>query len=401
MFEALAIRQRSGALPTAPFDVGLLAEALVFYSEVTLIANRSVFETLLDYCPADVLAELLESRFLRLAYEEQDVAVITTDAGTANETHDPITWSMPDLELQRFLPSLLATRIGKSGKARRLSNRLARHIERIHHQQSLADAARDDLLNENYVTGSVQTLLARYVPSYPRDRAYFRTIPSGKKLAVETNIDFAQANLEYHTHIPATHSSLNSAYLLAHLVNVRADLHFAARYASEMALDSVPALIIREQLGQLLSAREHSGRNIERFQEFVYGDGRAIGEAIRSKERNFADLLPILERSRKFKEWLKGRAAQSDLVREYFREVTQETWTDRLPVKGVRWFLFTAGGLGLDLAGAGGLGTAAGVGLSAFDAFIMDKLLSGWKPNQFVSQHLASFVAGTGPTNRG
>gem|GEM_PF-3660761 len=45
--------------PNCPFDVGLLAEALVFSSEVTLIANRSVFETLLDYCPADVLAELL------------------------------------------------------------------------------------------------------------------------------------------------------------------------------------------------------------------------------------------------------------------------------------------------------------------------------------------------------
>lgn len=393
MFEALTIRQRGGlgVQRTPAFDVGLLAEALVFYGDVRLIANRTVFDTLLDYCPPEVLAEFLESGFLRLAYEEQDVAVMTTDTGTAKEAHEPIAWSIPELQLQAFLPSQLATRVGKSGKARRLTNRLARNIELIHLPQSLIDAAREDLLNAGYVESSIQALFDRFVPLYPRRLSYFRPISVGTKMAVETNIDFVKANLEYHTHIPVSHSSLSAAQLLAYLVNVRADLHFAARYTSEMAVDEVSALIQRDQLTQLL--RQRSGHEMERFQEFVYGDGRMIGEVIRSKEKTFVDLLPILERSRKFKGWLKDQPPGSDLVKAYFREVTKETWVDKLPVKGVRWFLFTAVGAGLDLAGTGGLGTAAGIGLSAIDAFIVDRLISGWKPNQFVSRDLGSLAS--------
>lgn len=58
----------------------------------------------------------------------------------------------------------------------------------------------------------------------------------------------------------------------------------------------------------------------------------------------------------------------------------------------MRWSLFTGAGLLLDALYGGGLGTASGLALSAGDAFLLDKLVKGWKPNQFIDNTLQEFV---------
>lgn len=65
---------------------------------------------------------------------------------------------------------------------------------------------------------------------------------------------------------------------------------------------------------------------------------------------------------------------------------------DKLPAKSVRWSLFTGAGIGLDALGAGGIGTTAGVALSALDSFVIDKILKGWKPHHFVEGDLKGFI---------
>lgn len=42
----------------------------------------------------------------------------------------------------------------------------------------------------------------------------------------------------------------------------------------------------------------------------------------------------------------------------------------------------------------GGLGTLGGVALSALDSFVLDRMLKGWKPNQFVEGPLRRFLDG-------
>ena len=71
----------------------------------------------------------------------------------------------------------------------------------------------------------------------------------------------------------------------------------------------------------------------------------------------------------------------------------EETWVEKLPAKRTRWSIFTGIGLGIDALGAGGLGTAASVAVSAVDAFLVDKLTKGWKPHQFVEKDLKSLFA--------
>lgn len=85
------------------------------------------------------------------------------------------------------------------------------------------------------------------------------------------------------------------------------------------------------------------------------------------------------------------REHQKDLLKEYFKEATAATWVDGLPVKSLRWSVFTAIGLGVDALGAGGVGTIAATALGAADTFLLDRLLKGWKPTQFI-EALRPFV---------
>jgi hypothetical protein len=48
--------------------------------------------------------------------------------------------------------------------------------------------------------------------------------------------------------------------------------------------------------------------------------------------------------------------------------------------------------LAIDALGGGGLGTAAGLAISAGDAFILNSIIGGWKPNQFIDNQLRTFV---------
>ncbi len=383
MFERIVIRQRSSASLGNPLDLGVLAEALIFYSDIRLVANHAVLSALLRTETPDVLAELLEEGFLKLVYEADELLIMTENTATPAEVHEPVSGSIPMLDLEVLLPKVLYEVYGRSGKARRIANRLARNIEVFRYSSSLSDEAREELSDERYVKESIGALMRTYVPEY-QGSTQFKTSRRGNKLAVFSDIRFPEANRFYHQRISASHSSLSPAYLLAHLLSVKADLHFAARYDSEIAIDDINALIIRQHLGQLFDRLETSQKSAAAFQEFVFDDSRAIAEVVRQGSRRLADLLPILPKAAKFKEWLRSEAPQRDVVKAYFQEVVAPTWIDKLPSKVMRWFLFTAAGLAA--------GTVPGLGLGVIDTFLLERLLKGWKPNQFIDDHLRKLI---------
>ena len=107
----------------------------------------------------------------------------------------------------------------------------------------------------------------------------------------------------------------------------------------------------------------------------------------------FAAVLKLLDSADKFRHWLHQQPPDTNLVRAYYQEAIKDTWAEKLPAKSTRWSIFTGVGLGIDALGAGGLGTAANVAVSAVDAFLVDKLAKGWKPHQFVERDLKPLLA--------
>lgn len=126
MFERIVIRQRSSASLGKPLDLGVLAEALIFYSDVHLVANSVVLSGLLRTEKPEVLIELLEQDFLKLAYEADELLIMTENTATPSEIHRPVSGTMERFDLRVLLPTVLKEIYGRSGKARRVANRLAR-----------------------------------------------------------------------------------------------------------------------------------------------------------------------------------------------------------------------------------------------------------------------------------
>ena len=384
MFERVTVRHRSTSIEQA-IDLGVLAEALIFYSEVIFVADYPVLRALLTKVAPEILLELVESGFLRLAYEADRLAVMTEASGSDQERYDAVYYTAPRHQLQNALPDILTEVTGKSGMGRRLANRLSRHIEVVHLSDSTTADAREKLGADAYVSQAVRLLLNRLAPEYAGG-AEFRVVRDGKMFRAETDIDFQQANLWYHKRVPPKDATLTTAFLLAHVVNVETDLLVAARFGGELAIDEVNSDLIRLNVDDILRTSRPGREQVEAFQDFVFDDSRAIGESVRSGRSSIADVLAVLPQAKKFHQWIRRDDVTPDVVKAYFREATASTWVDRLPAKSARWSIFTAAGVLLDVAGAGGLGTTAGVAAGAFDTFLLDRLLKGWKPTQFVEQ---------------
>ncbi len=206
-----------------------------------------------------------------------------------------------------------------------------------------------------------------------------------------TEVNFGEANRAYHEHVPASDSSLSTAYILAQLLGTRTNLEKASSLSSDLSLGTVSSIIGANKIASILKSHETSRKVLERFTEWVVNDSRAISQAVETRQRSFADVLALVHQAQKFKEWLKKQDQSSDLCKEYCRAVSRLDWADKLPTKSLRWLLVNGAGLAAGPAGPL-VGAAAGVGLSAADVFLLDKLVRGWGPNHFVEGPLKEFI---------
>jgi hypothetical protein len=117
-----------------------------------------------------------------------------------------------------------------------------------------------------------------------------------------------------------------------------------------------------------------------------------IASVINNGSKGIREFNKLYEKSHKYKEWLKELDGDSKLINEYCRAITTDSAFDKSPMKIMRYFAFTALGFGADLLGAGGLGTMTSLGISGIDAFVLDKLFGGWKPNQFINKDVKKFL---------
>ena len=307
--------------------------------------------------------------------------------------HDFIVYDAVRHHLQNCLPQLLKELIGQQGKARRIAERFKNTIALSRYSPSVNDQALEDITNSDYVREAVSRLVQYLAPGGRIPTPFvFEVTQHGAAVRVRTNLDFPALNKVYHERVSPTHSTLAVPYLLSFLQDARSDLQVASSNGSELAISQATSIIAAARLEKLMKGRVRSEGNLSLFQEFVFEGGRAIREVINSGQRNMQDVVSLVASAQKFRRWVSNQPEDVDLRRAYLSEVTKVGWTDKLPRKAVRWGLFTAAGTALSALGGPVAGTAAAIGLSALDTFIIEKLALGWKPNQFVEGPLRQFL---------
>ena len=392
MFERVCMRESPETRHQA-LDLGALAEAMLFYQECHVVGRKGALEQLAQGCGADVLERVLSEGFVQLKYRPEFPSVRTEGTGTPDERHAPTVVSFSGLELERILPEVLSEVVGARGRGRRAARRIEKHVSKFAHAAAqIEEHSASDFRDEAYVAAGFRVTLSHLVPEYQLPeplRVSVREMADGM-IKVATNIDFAGANAVYHRRVPASHSTLSHAYLLAHLVTLREDLDMAASLEADLSVTEITADLAKLKVEEILQRYSKSAEEIGRFQDLVLDDTRALREAINSGEKTMSDFMKVLERAQRFREWLRGRPADASLVKEYYRAVTSGTWIEKLPGKVARFVIVTAAGTALAPAGVPGF--AAGVAIGAADAFLLEPMVRGWRPNQFVEGPLKAFV---------
>src|SRR5262245_45598239 len=130
MFRSICLNQQIAPGGPQPFDLGFLAEALLFYDDVRLIANINALNYLVRSCGPETVIALLEEGFLKLTYTQTATAVQTDNTGTPLERHRPVIVSAVPREhiqagqqtarwsLEEAAQDVFQETTGKSGRGR-------------------------------------------------------------------------------------------------------------------------------------------------------------------------------------------------------------------------------------------------------------------------------------------
>ena len=331
---------------------------------------------------------------LKIHYSENTTGVGTLDISTSAERHGLVTVKGQNQNFLNHATKFFDSYCGPSGKGRSMILKsFVSLVEPFEHLRSVLDHVQSDLENSEYVRASVQGILASLAPEYtqPNPLVFDVALKSDGHLYVNTNLDFAAANASYHKRVDPGHSTLSQAFLIAQLLGTRANLEVASGLSSDLSLGPVSSIIGANKLASLIKTHDRNCVVRERFTEMVVSDSRAICQAVNARQRTFADVLKLVQGAQKFKEWLSKQQQSADLCQEYCREVSRVDWADKLPPKTVRWVLINMANFAIG-AMASPIGAALGIGLSAADYFLLDRLLKGWRPNQFVEGPLKEFI---------
>ena len=394
LFERITINRQSTT--GEPIDLGFLAQCLIFYERVRVIADVETFRYLVRCCGPDELLDLLQMRVLEIEFFDNmtGVATVETNIGPLHELKAFHTNSIRYPQVSRKLFDELS---GPSGKgANKMFRSFERFVERSTYTTEMLQEAHADILDPSYLGPAISSLLSFLAPNYSAPNPLvFRVEPvlKGGTYKVTTNIDFGAANASYNQHAPLNQQAAVSVpYLLGHIADTRRDLIVGSRLQSEFAVAPARALIASHKVAEILSAAGRGTKIAEMFQETVVDDVPSIREVVNSGQKNFRDVVRLVTQAEKFKEWLRKQGGTEDLRASYRKEIGHLDWADKLPPKALRFLMMTAAGIIVGATTSPVVGVVATTAISAGDTFLLDKLLKGWKPNHFVEGPLKQFL---------
>ena len=386
MFNEITIKQSNNLL----FDLGQIAESLLFYKKVNLVCNPSFFKYLVDYDETDSFFELIALGQINVQIEDNIFASMRNVIGK-----DKILWYKPvlvqgkNVSLQDRLEKVIYDTTKRSGFSKRLTKKILNNSNVLLHSDVVLEYVKQDLQDEIYLKRAFSHSLQDFNPKVivQPENIEVKINQHDKGILINSNINFSKIN-----ELNENGKTINEESILLKMMNTRIDSTLASKTNSDLITSPLTTILIKEKVNHVISKTSKNLDQIDNFSNVFLHDGKKIRNVLNSRERSLKEYIKILEKADKFKYWLNNIEDDKNLLSEYNKAVTSETWVDKLPGKSFRWTFFTGVGFTIDMLGAGGIGTAIGTAISAGDTFILDKLIKGWKPNTFVNNELDDFI---------
>lgn len=390
MFHKICIKPNEQTFPT---DIGLIAENLLYYQNVELIAGTDSFPILIKNLGVDILIELLKNRNLKIRLSENHLGVLNQVNQLGENITDVILVTSPDLTKEEMIFRALFMKTDRRGYSNRITQKLLPYVESINYQDDICDLVREDINNSYYLKQSIIDTIKFYNPSITlrqEEIEYSFTKAKTYGYIFKSNLNFDIINHK----IPNNPDGklITPSSLIMNILETRGDMHLASYLNSDISTTGVHTELMKIKFLDIYQKSQNNLKELFQFNDFILSNGHAIREVINTGERNYNDFLKVLDKADRFRDWLKDIEDDKSIIKEYYEAVTSETWINKLPSKAMRWSFFTGAGLLIDFLATGGISTLIGLGVSAGDAFFLDKIIKGWKPNVFIESNLKKFV---------
>lgn len=391
MFEAVCIPGQ--LLPNKTLNVGYLAECLLYYGQVNLVGGGGLIAELVGSVGAVQTIELMERGYLRLHFEDQMLATHTHTEPTGEQFHNVVKFGVQAVNSAEGIRRALVKFGLENYQAKIMAARFSKRVENFAYPGYDFNWARNSLLDSRFRNAVIPEYLKQFAPDAPSHEIQFDVVEERKGLTVATNLDLPSLTRAFRSAYGANSGEVTPALILDALRRTADTQYLAASLNTEVF--ATPAVLAGSavRLSEAIDKARASTEQIDVFQEFTIEGADSLQLALTSGKRTFDEFLEVLRKAERFKSWIRAQPPDINLLKSYHRDIANKSFIDRLPGKTSRFALFTGLGLAADLTIAGGLGTVAGVAVSAADQFLVDKLGFGWKPHHFVTGPLRDFVS--------
>lgn len=392
MFESIVLNR---SIEGPSITIGEIAEALLFYQSVHIVMDTSTLLGLIRKIGTHNVIKLISHPDVKTTYIEEFLGVYT-ESDKADIEYMLLTAYMSGGESTGELKSWkkrLEYRIIREGFTKReVENFIDRFKKNITVKKLTSDhfieggiitAANKDLHDELYISSAASAIIDSLLPGYVSSgNIFYKVSPKNNRFRVSTNIDFNKIN-EFQNKKTKENENFTPANIAAGILSASCGLILAAHYGGDFYTSSTESKIIQIKNNQILSRANANRKDINDFYEIALSNCPNISAVLNSGDRTFDEFLELLTRAKKFKKWLKGKSPDQILLSDYINDITSKGWLSNGPGKVLRYVTSTTLGF---------TGPLTGIAVSAFDTFFLDKMCSGWKPNQFISDKLKPFL---------
>jgi hypothetical protein len=372
-------------------DKGVFCESLLFFGKAHVVLDLGTLAAIVNSGFLDDAIEMMKAGYLTGNFSPQMPALYTNNTHGLREHFFTLIKlggvEKKELRNPEALQLQLERLVSDAGKAKRYFREL-RALISFHDLEDgeVGRLGRNDVSDPEFAREVARfALLRKGIPPEEIVFTFINILPLNEnRFAISTDINFDKLR----RFLPESdRAAFGQQDLFPVISDVRFDIRISASMNAALVGNEAHQTITNMLLQKTLGANFDPGKVQRQIYDYLSVATPSVREVINSGERTPAEFLQLMDKAETFRTWLAQQNPSADLVREMLREKTQVDWLESLPVKAVRFGLFTGGGMLADLAAPG-----SSVAIGAIDSFLIDRLKKHWRPHYFVENGLKRFL---------
>jgi hypothetical protein len=360
MFDRIFIKENK--ISDTSVDLGKLCEALLFYDKTDFLLDKFTVSQFVKSIDLEKLKEYISNGLINLHIRNSAIAIIRIPKKKKLGVGPVITKS-ESFNLSPFINQSYLEILGDKRQASKKTDEFLELCSPLEYTKGFQNILESECEDAILLTSQLKIYLNSYLPQLELSSLQLTIedkidTPMGVPGYIfNSNFDLDALNEKYSKLLPADHSLDWSSFLL-NSNESSGDINIASQFNAEIYTDMMHYPYIQDRVEDVMKKISKSKDDITTFENIILEQYKPIRDSINSGEKSFTDFTAILDKSLKFKKWLKEVENDSSLLGQYYDAVTKESWIDKKAIKATRFGFFNALGiLGDILAGGIPIGT--------------------------------------------